>query len=178
MKEIKLKNGKTAILRSPIKEDAQAMIDYLNIIGGESDFITFGKNEFSMNVEAEQDYIERINSMDNSKNILIIIEDEIVGIASITSVQKERMKHNGTLGISIRKKYWGIGLGSEIMTYLIDWAKSNKITKKINLLVREDNIRGVKLYKKFGFEKEGLLKKDICVNGVYYNTIAMGLYID
>lgn len=178
MKEIKLKNGKTAILRSPIKEDAQAMIDYLNIIGGESDFITFGKNEFSMNVEAEQDYIERINSMDNSKNVLIIIEDEIVGIASITSVQKERMKHNGTLGISIRKKYWGIGLGSEIMAYLIDWAKSNKITKKINLLVREDNIRGVKLYEKFGFEKEGLLKKDICVNGVYYNTIAMGLYID
>lgn len=178
MKEIKLKNGKTAILRSSIKEDAQAMIDYLNIIGGESDFITFGKNEFSMSVEAEQDYIERINSMDNSKNVLIIIEDEIVGIASITSVQKERMKHNGTLGISIRKKYWGIGLGSEIMTYLIDWAKSNKITKKINLLVREDNIRGVKLYEKFGFEKEGLLKKDICVNGVYYNTIAMGLYID
>ena len=178
MKEIKLKNGKTAILRSPIKEDAQAMIDYLNIIGGESDFITFGKNEFSMSVEAEQDYIERINSMDNSKNVLIIIENEIVGIASITSVQKERMKHNGTLGISIRKKYWGIGLGSEIMTYLIDWAKSNKITKKINLLVREDNIRGVKLYEKFGFEKEGLLKKDICVNGVYYNTIAMGLYID
>ncbi|MCU9811577.1 GNAT family N-acetyltransferase [Paraclostridium sp. AKS81] len=178
MKEIKLKNGKTAILRSPIKEDAQAMIDYLNIIGGESDFITFGKNEFSMSVEAEQDYIERINSMDNSKNVLIIIEDEIIGIASITSVQKERMKHNGTLGISIRKKYWGIGLGSEIMAYLIDWAKSNKITKKINLLVREDNIRGVKLYKKFGFEKEGLLKKDICVNGVYYNTIAMGLYID
>ncbi|OXX83770.1 hypothetical protein AVM15_08595 [Paraclostridium benzoelyticum] len=178
MKEIKLKNGKTAILRSPIKEDAQAMIDYLNIIGGESDFITFGKNEFSMSVEAEQDYIERINSMDNSKNVLIIIEDEIVGIASITSVQKERMKHNGTLGISIRKKYWGIGLGSDIMAYLIDWAKSNKITKKINLLVREDNIRGVKLYEKFGFEKEGLLKKDIRVNGVYYNTIAMGLYID
>lgn len=178
MKEIKLKNGKTAILRSPIKEDAQAMIDYLNIIGGESDFITFGKNEFSMSVEAEQDYIERINSMNNSKNVLIIIENEIVGIASITSVQKERMKHNGTLGISIRKKYWGIGLGSEIMNYLIDWAKSNKITKKINLLVREDNIRGVKLYEKFGFEKEGLLKKDICVNGVYYNTIAMGLYID
>ncbi|WP_419742769.1 GNAT family N-acetyltransferase [Paraclostridium dentum] len=178
MKEIKFKNGKTAILRSPIKEDAQAMIDYLNIIGGESDFITFGKNEFSMSVEAEQDYIERINSMDNSKNVLIIIENEIVGIASITSVQKERVKHNGTLGISLRKKYWGIGLGSEIMYYLIDWAKSNKITKKINLLVREDNIRGVKLYEKFGFEKEGLLKKDICVNGVYYNTIAMGLYID
>lgn len=177
MKEFKLKNGETVILRSPNKEDAKAMIDYLNIIGGESDFVTFGKNEFSMSIEAEQDYIERINSMNNSKNILAIINDEIVGIASITSVQKERMKHNGTLGISIRKKYWGMGLGKEIMNYLINWAKLNCITKKVNLLVREDNIRGIKLYEKFGFEKEGLLKKDICVNGVYYNTIAMGLYI-
>lgn len=178
MKEIELKNGETAILRSPSKKDAKAMIDYLNIIGGESDFITFGKNEFSMSIESEQDYIEKINNMENSKNILAIVNDEIIGIASITSVQKERMKHNGTLGISLRKKYWGMGLGIEIMDYLIDWAKSNGITKKINLLVREDNIRGIKLYEKFEFEKEGLLKKDICVNGIYYNTIAMGLYID
>jgi len=35
MKEIKLKNGETAILRTPTKEDAKAMIEYLNIIGGE-----------------------------------------------------------------------------------------------------------------------------------------------
>lgn len=178
MKTIELKNGETSILRSPNKEDAKSMIDYLNIIGGESDFITFGKNEFSMSLEAEQDYIEKINNMKNSKNILALVNGEIIGIASITSVQKERMKHNGTLGISLRKKYWGMGLGSEIMDYLINWAKSNGITKKINLLVREDNIRGIKLYEKFGFEKEGLLKKDICVNGVYYNTIAMGLYIE
>lgn len=38
MKEIKLKNGEIAIIRSATKEDAKAMIEYLNIIGGESDF--------------------------------------------------------------------------------------------------------------------------------------------
>jgi RimJ/RimL family protein N-acetyltransferase len=82
------------------------------------------------------------------------------------------------LGISFRKKYWGIGLGNEVMSYLIEWAKSNGITKKISLLVREDNERGIKLYEKFGFEREGLLKKDIWVHGVYHSTITMGLYID
>ncbi|HSQ90298.1 GNAT family protein [Romboutsia sp.] len=178
MKEIKLKNGETVILRTPTKEDAKAMIEYLNIIGGESDFITFGANEFTLSIEAEQQYIEKTNSMENCKNVLTIINDEIVGIASISSMQKERMKHNGTLGISFRKKYWGIGLGNEVMSCLIEWAKSNGITKKISLLVREDNERGIKLYEKFGFEREGLLKKDICVHGVYHNTITMGLYID
>lgn len=178
MKKIKLKNGEIAILRTPTKDDAKEMIEYLNIIGGESDFITFGKNEFTLSVEAEEEYIEKTNSMENCKNVLTIINNEIVGIASISSPQKERMKHNGTLGISFRKKYWGMGLGNEVMNYLIEWANSNCIIKKINLLVREDNERGIKLYEKFGFEREGLLKKDIYVKGVYHNTITMGLYID
>lgn len=178
MKEIKLKNYETAILKTATKEYAKSMIEYLNIIGGESDFITFGKNEFILSVEDEEKYIEQTNTMENCKMVLIIVNDEIVGIASINSPQKERMKHNGVLGISFRKKYWGMGLGNEVMRYLIEWAKFNGITKKISLLVREDNERAIKLYEKFGFEREGILKKDIYVNGNYYNTIAMGLYID
>lgn len=177
MKEVILKNGETAILRNPTKEDAQAMIDYLNEIGGESDFLTFGENGFKISVEAEAEYIEKTNAMENSEMIVITISDRIVGIGSINSLQKERMKHNGTLGISFRKEYWGVGLGSLVMEYLIEWAKSNGITKKISLLVREDNERGINLYEKFGFEREGLLKNDICVNGVYYSTITMGLCI-
>lgn len=177
MKEIKLKNGEIAILRNPNKEDAKAMVDYLNIIGGESDFLTFGENEFKMNEDAEAEYIEKTNNQENSEMIVAVVDNKIVGIASINSLQKERMKHNGTLGISLRKEYWGVGLGSASMEYLVEWAKSNGITKKVNLLVREDNERGINLYEKFGFEREGLLKNDICVNGVYYNTITMGLYI-
>lgn len=177
MKEVKLKNGETAILRNPTKEDAKAMIDYLNIVGGESDFLTFGENEFKVSLEAEEEYIEKNNEMKNCEMILAIINDEIVGIGSINSLQKERVKHNGSLGISFSKNYWGIGLGNAVMEYLIEWAKSNGITKKISLLVREDNERGINLYEKFGFEREGLLKNDICVNGAYYNTITMGLCI-
>ena len=177
MKEVKLKNGETAILRNPTKEDAKAMIDYLNIVGGESDFLTFGKNEFKISIEAEEEYIEKNNEMKNCEMILAIINDERVGIGSINSLQKERVKHNGMLGISFSKNYWGIGLGNSVMEYLIEWAKSNGITKKISLLVREDNERGINLYEKFGFEREGLLKNDICVNGVYYSTITMGLCI-
>lgn len=177
MKEVKLKNGKTAILRNPTKEDVKAMIEYLNIVGGESDFLTFGKNEFKISLEAEEEYIKKNNEMQNCEIVLAIINDKVVGIASINSLQKERMKHNGILGISLSKEYWGVGLGSAVMDYLIEWSKSNGITKKVSLLVREDNERGIKLYEKFGFEREGLLKNDICVNGVYYNTITMGLFI-
>lgn len=40
-----LKTGETLILRAPIEEDAKDMIEYLNIVGGESDNLLFGKDE-------------------------------------------------------------------------------------------------------------------------------------
>lgn len=177
MKEIILKDGEKAIIRKAVKEDAENIIIYLNKIGGESDFLTFGENQFKVSLEAEQEFIESANTSNNSIMIVAIIDDEIVSVGSISSTKKERTKHNGILGISIRKQHWGIGLGSEVMEYLISWAKSNGITKRIELLVREDNKIAIKLYEKYGFEREGLLKGDMFVNDVYYNTIMMGLYI-
>lgn len=44
MKEVVLKNKVKAIIREAKIEDAQNIISYLNKIGGESDFLTFGKN--------------------------------------------------------------------------------------------------------------------------------------
>ena len=48
---------------------------------------------------------------------------------------------------------------------------------KISLVTREDNVLAIELYEKLGFEKEGLIKKDNFINGVYYNTFVMGLFI-
>lgn len=47
--------------------------------------------------------------------------------------------------------------------------------KKITLNVLESNERAITLYKKHGFEIEGVLKKDkLLSDGDYYNTVMMG----
>lgn len=61
IKEITLKSGDTLILRAPIEEDAKNMIDYLNIVGGESDNLLFGKDEFRLSVEQEVEYIKKVH---------------------------------------------------------------------------------------------------------------------
>ena len=38
-----LKDGRTAELRQAIPSDAKDIIEYLNCIGGESEFLTFGR---------------------------------------------------------------------------------------------------------------------------------------
>ncbi|MBU5301457.1 GNAT family N-acetyltransferase [Clostridium sporogenes] len=177
MKNVILKNGKKVTIRKAKKEDAQFMIDFYNLVGGETDFLSFGKNEFKIPLKDYENLIESTNKQDNSIILLAIVENKIISIASIESTYRNKGRHVGTFGIVISKNFWGLGLGSEIMNYLIDWAKSNGITKKINLVTNENNPTAIRLYEKFGFEKEGILKKETFINGVYYDLIAMGLLI-
>ncbi|YBV88687.1 GNAT family N-acetyltransferase [Bacillus sp. PK9-021] len=83
----------------------------------------------------------------------------------------------GTLGIVVDKSYSGLGLGRQLMIELIEWARMNKQTKKIELVTREDNQRAISLYKQLGFQIEGLKEKDTYINGLYYNTMLMGLHL-
>ncbi|MBK1809802.1 GNAT family N-acetyltransferase [Clostridium sp. YIM B02505] len=170
-----LRDGKEISIREAIKEDAKTIIDFYNIVGGETAFLSFGKNEFIRELKDYENYLEGVHKEENSIIFLATIEDKIVGIASINSNQKARTKHVGILGIVVAKEFCGLGLGNKMIEYLIQWAKANKITKKISLVTREDNIKAIKLYKKFGFEVEGVLKADNYINGVYYNTLMMSL---
>jgi len=177
MRKISLRDGKEFIIRESTKEDAKLMIEFYNVVGGETDFLSFGGNEFIKNLKDFEDFIEATRGENNSIILLAQIDNKIVGIASINSSAKTRFKHVGEFGIVIAQQYCGLGLGRKIMDYIIEWANSNGITKKISLLTSENNYRAMELYKKVGFGVEGILKKDNYVNGVYGNTIMMGLIL-
>jgi RimJ/RimL family protein N-acetyltransferase len=177
MKTICLKNGKEVIIREALQKDAQPMIDFYNIVGGETDFLSFGKNEFSMSLNDYENFIESTGADNSSIILLATMDDEIISIASITSSPKARTKHVGTLGIVIAEEHCGFGLGRILMEELIEWAKLNGTTKRIHLVTREDNAKAIELYKKVGFKEEGLLQQDTYINGVYYNTLIMGLLV-
>ncbi|MEX3623039.1 N-acetyltransferase family protein [Viridibacillus arvi] len=174
---VRLKNGNEVTIKEATKNDAQQMINFYNVVGGETDFLSFGKNEFNRDVEEYKKFIDSTSLEQNSIILIATLKDEIIGIASINSSQKDRTKHVGTLGIVVSEQLVGQGLGRKLMEELINWATSNGVTKKISLVTREDNTFAIELYEKLGFEKEGLLKKDNFINGVYYNTLVMGLFI-
>ncbi|MGE7923863.1 N-acetyltransferase family protein [Viridibacillus arvi] len=174
---VRLKNGNEVTIKEATKNDAQQMINFYNVVGGETDFLSFGKNEFNRDVEEYKKFIDSTSLEQNSIILIATLKDEIIGIASINSSQKDRTKHVGTLGIVVSEQLIGQGLGRKLMEELLNWATSNGVTKKISLVTREDNTFAIELYEKLGFEKEGLIKNDNFINGVYYNTLVMGLFI-
>jgi RimJ/RimL family protein N-acetyltransferase len=176
MKEMMINNEKV-IIRKSNRSDAKALIEYLNVIGGESDYLTFGIGEFGLSVEQEEEFIESISKKENALSILAEVNGKVVGNLNFSGGSRKRVTHVGEFGISVLKEYWGNGIGEELLKYLIDWSKNSGI-KKINLKVRPDNARGIYLYKKFGFEEEGILKRDLFMNDEFYDSLLMGLLIN
>ena len=177
MKNIQLKDGKAAILRKATKEDAEQLIKYMDTIATESDFLTFEEGELKLTVKKQQAIIEN-NRMESKLFIIAIVEDKIVGNLSFSAGHRIRSKHAGEFGITVLKEYWNNGVASGMLDFMIEWAKLNKVTRKINLRVRKDNPRAIHLYSKFGFKCEGILTRNFYIKEVFYDSMEMGLLVD
>lgn len=132
-------------------QDAEALLEYLKIVGSETDNLSFGAEGILLEVEEEQKYLDELAKSLNDIQLLAKANGEIIGTASLIR-KKNRMSHRAEFGISVKKAWWGCGVASTLMEYILEFAKSSGV-EQINLEVRSDNKRAIALYKKFGFQK-------------------------
>ncbi|HBG5736679.1 hypothetical protein QVA99_00375 [Clostridioides difficile] len=57
MPTITLKNGVDVLIREGVREDAQSIIDFYNEVGGETHFLSFGKDEYKISLEEQENAI-------------------------------------------------------------------------------------------------------------------------
>ena len=173
-----LKNGLSLLIREAEVEDAGALIIHVNSVGGESDYLTLGPGEFELTEREEADFLRKCRDSENQVYILALIEDQIVGALNFSAGHRLRTRHSGELGMSVRKAYWGLGVGSTLLEALLEWARQTRVVKKINLRVRADNHRAILLYERKGFVREGTIRKEMFLDGVFYDLYWMGLVLE
>jgi putative acetyltransferase len=82
---------------------------------------------------------------------------EIVGHAALHSVGKTpRRAHAMAVGIAVLDAWQGKGVGSRLMAAITDLADNWLNVFRLELTVYTDNERAIALYRKFGFETEGI----------------------
>ena len=174
---VKLKNGKDLVQRNAEEKDAEKMIEYLNIIGGESDNLLFGKGGFRLSMEQEREYLKNAKEDPNTLMLLGFIDDNIVSVSQISASNRARIAHNSEISISVKKEYWHMGIGNAQMNELIAFAKNSGNTRNITLGVRHVNENAIKLYEKCGFIKVGVHKNFFNIDGNFYDEILMDLFL-
>ncbi len=178
MKTIHLKNGEILTIREALVEDAQAIIEFIKAIGDESDNLTFSGSEFITTIAEEEEILKDHADKENQIFVIAFIDGEIVGQLNARASHKPRLKHACEFGISTRKDHWSKGIATEVLTYLIEWAQSNSVIRKINLRANVSNKKAIALYERMGFEHEGLHKRDFYLHGEFQDAVSMGLLVD
>ncbi|WP_099157123.1 GNAT family N-acetyltransferase [Virgibacillus ndiopensis] len=164
------------IIRSAEEKDAKNLSDVRVQIDGETECMDREKGEAYIDEVGFKKMIK--DDTENERNLFLIAEvnGRIVGFSRCEGSKLKRSSHKVEFGVGVLNEYWGYGIGKYLLLESINWATVNEI-KKITLNVLEINDRAIELYKKYGFEVEGILKKDkILSDGNYYNTILMGRY--
>lgn len=146
--------SKNTVIKKASAADASAILEYLKMVGEETDNLTFGAEGMPFTSEAEAAYITRIEHSQDEIMLVAKNDGKIVGNASISRLPR-RMKHRGELGVSVLKEYWNKGIGSQLLKKLLDWAEINDF-EIIELQVRSDNFAAIHLYEKYGFQKIGV----------------------
>lgn len=157
------------LIREARKEDADKVLLYTKIVGGQTNNLTYGSEGIDITIDEEEKILENISNTDKSIFLLVCHEDEIIGVGNISAKSIKRMNHKAALGISIKKEFWGQGIGGELLDKLIEFSKQSGL-EIIELTVRSDNERAINLYKKFDFKKTGTIPAAIKIDGEYFDT--------
>lgn len=105
-----------------------------------------------------------------------IDSERVVGWCDIFPNDNPRLSHRGGLGMGLLPEYRGQGLGSKLLSSTLENAKTFGL-EKVELHVYTTNTSAVALYKRFGFEQEGLIRRYRKLDGQYFDCLAMGKFL-
>lgn len=165
------------VFREAEIDDAEEMISYLNIVGGESDNLMHGSEGFKVPVEAVKRRIQASHDADNSIIMIVLAGEKIIARAELDGCSGARLHHNARFSISVRKDYWNMKIGTMLMTKIIERAGKMNL-RNIELEVIAENKTAIALYHKMGFSDVGIYRNYWFANNVYSDAIVMQKCLD
>ncbi|MDA8236172.1 MAG: GNAT family N-acetyltransferase [Clostridia bacterium] len=170
-------NGVEIVLRPAVSEDAREIIDTVSSVSPERSYVLmekYGKDE-----ETERKYI---TDMDRQHNLLLVAVAEGVIVGSLAALQENegqdpKTTHILNVGLHLTKAYRGLGIGSKMLQYAIDWARERGF-RKLEANIFTVNSRSLKLFSNAGFVEEGTRRKQYRIGREFIDEVIVAKFLD
>jgi RimJ/RimL family protein N-acetyltransferase len=170
----RLRDGRELIIARATEADADAVVRHLEQVAGESDFLSFGRGELELVLADELEYLEALSRPEGGLAHKAVLDGKLVGMVTIVRGHRPRFRHTGTLGLSVQRAVWGLGVGRALAEAALAGARELGL-RRVTLYVRADNERAIRLYEALGFRLEGRLVGGFAIGDAEYDDLVMGL---
>ena len=173
-KRVKLKDGRTVLIRRPEMKDLRQMTEYINSFVDEQAMIQVYKR---VTLAAERKWLTKMLVEIRSGKVHLLVAELDGRIVSITNLTKGegRCAHVAEYGISVLKEYRRLGIASAISKRIIEIGRKDKIIKLITLKVYVLNKHAIRMYEKLGFHAVARLPRRISYKGKLIDEFIMDL---
>ena len=104
--------------------------------------------------------------------LVALDKGEVIGWCDIRRDHWPAHAHCGTLGMGLIPEYRGKGLGRRLMEAALAAAHEEGFVR-VELTAHADNLRAIALYEKLGFQREGLTRDSVCIDGRFVDSLVM-----
>ena len=160
-------------VRQATQQDAMKLIEVMNDAEA-SGFMLHNPNERQMTTESLGKFITNINAAPKSSLFLAEEQQEILGYLLVKGENLSRTSHRAEIAIGVHSLSRGKGTGTKLFEYVIPWAKQQQL-HRLELTVIEHNHQALRLYKKMGFQEEGIKRNSLWIDGQFVNEVYMSL---
>ena len=164
------------VIRPACPADAVSLLTYLNTIGGENSFLSYGAQAVGSTARSGEEII-RDSTRGCDRLIVAELDGLIVGAADLRTGHRRPIAHTAEIGLSVLRKYWQRGIGSGLLDYLVQDARRGGQVKVLNVTIAAGDAAAQSLCRRFGFEQIGRYPKFFCDNGRYEDGLIMNLYL-
>ena len=156
-KTVPLKNGKICTLRLAEDSEAEMLLEYLHVTSAQTPYMIREPEEVRTSVEEEVEFIRKNRENRRALHLLAFVDGKLAGSCSFApNSERIRARHRCTVGISLYREFWGMGIGTALMSEILSAAKTAGF-EQAELDVVSENAPAVGLYKKLGFRETGTI---------------------
>ncbi|MGJ7515374.1 GNAT family N-acetyltransferase [Pseudomonas baetica] len=105
--------------------------------------------------------------------LVALHQGAVIGNISLEQFSRIRRSHAGSFGMGVARAWQGKGVGSKLLAAALDIADNWMNLRRVELTVYADNEAAIGLYRKFGFESEGLLRDYGLREGQWVDVLSM-----
>ncbi|WP_040225628.1 GNAT family N-acetyltransferase [Bhargavaea cecembensis] len=162
-------------VRQAVPEDADGLAEAVESAEA-SGMMLFAPGERGMTADGAAVMINRLREDPASTLLVAHGGGRVAGYLIARGDDTLRTRHRAYVVVGVHEDCRGRGIGRALFDALGEWAAARGL-RRLELTVRTDNEGGVALYKRAGFEVEGIKRDSLLVAGRYVDEYYMAKLI-